>query len=152
MVKVGYLSLLHDLFDEVVIPEAVYAELNANENFAHELQEISKNDYIVCRSVANQNVLAMLQRVTGLHPGESEALALAEELHADLLLVDDLLARKTADNMHIRKTGSLGILKAGYMRGFLSKDDVVSCLAVFRENNLYISDVLYEQLLNEINA
>ena len=41
--------------------------------------------------------------------GESEAISLSLELNADLLIIDDLAARKVAQELEIKITGVVGI-------------------------------------------
>ena len=45
-----------------------------------------------------------------LHAGEVEVMILADEMNADLLLMDDNAAKKTAKFLGMTVTGTLGIL------------------------------------------
>ncbi len=45
-----------------------------------------------------------------LHDGEVEVMMLAQELHADLVVIDDGPARKTAEYLGLNVTGTLGVL------------------------------------------
>jgi len=51
-----------------------------------------------------------LQNTVQLDPGESEAIALALEINADLLLIDERRGRTEANRLDIRITGLLGVL------------------------------------------
>jgi predicted nucleic acid-binding protein len=48
-----------------------------------------------------------------LDPGERAAIALAETVQADLLLIDEAAGRAEAKRRYLRVTGRLGVLRAG---------------------------------------
>jgi predicted nucleic acid-binding protein len=54
-----------------------------------------------------------------LDPGESEAIVVASEIHADLLLIDEASGREIARRMGIRLTGLLGVLLEAKRRGIV---------------------------------
>src|SRR5256885_1942865 len=86
LLKAGEERLLQQLFNEVLVPQAVWDELRA---FHTRLP-----DFILLRLLANPD-----QRVRGtetLGRGEAEAIKLAKELNAALLLTDDRKARAAA--------------------------------------------------------
>lgn len=89
LMQAAKLNLLHELFGEIIIPEAVHAELTCNSEFQGEADLINKSDFITVVSVKNRESLSTLQRATGLDLGESEAIIYADENKADLLLVDE---------------------------------------------------------------
>ncbi len=51
--------------------------------------------------------------------GERAAIALAETMHADLLLIDEAAGRAEAKRRHLRVTGTLGVLRAGAEQGLV---------------------------------
>ncbi len=51
-----------------------------------------------------------LPLITDLGPGETEVLMLALELPEAIVVLDDALARRVADTLGIRLTGTLGLL------------------------------------------
>jgi len=62
-----------------------------------------------------------------LDRGEREAIAIAEELAADLLLVDEWDARLEAERRHLRVVGTLRVLADGASRGLTELDDLSAC-------------------------
>jgi predicted nucleic acid-binding protein len=63
-----------------------------------------------------------------LDPGEQEAILLAEELRADLLLMDDQEGRQEAERRALRVTGTLGVLERAAERGLLDLPAVLARL------------------------
>jgi predicted nucleic acid-binding protein len=60
----------------------------------------------------------------GLHAGEQQAIALAEFLHADLLLIDERAGVEIAQKRGLSVTGTLGILDLASRMGYLSLREV----------------------------
>ena len=60
------------------------------------------------RPASNANLVSLL--TVELHPGEAEAIALALEMTADRLLIDERDGRKLARQLGLRLTGVLGVL------------------------------------------
>jgi len=108
LLQVDHLHLIPTLFGEAKIPPAVHREL-AHMSGAHVfvltdhpwLEIIPLTDYSLATELSLQ-----------LDLGESEAIALAEELQADLLLIDEVKGRKAAQQRGIAITGLLGVLLA----------------------------------------
>jgi predicted nucleic acid-binding protein len=55
-----------------------------------------------------------------LGAGEAEAIALATEIKADLLLMDERLGRETAHHLGLRCIGLIGILIEARRKGFIT--------------------------------
>ena len=91
---IGQLDLLRQLYDEVVIPQAVYDEVVVMGSDMPGASEVREAHWILTRQVQNQPLITALR--LQLDYGEAEAIALASELNADLLLVDERKARLTS--------------------------------------------------------
>jgi uncharacterized protein len=110
LAAIQHLQLLPQLYNQIIIPEAVYRELVDIDPPVPGTIEIQAASWVEIRQVLNRDVVERLQRDVRLDLGESEAIALALELNADLLLIDERRGRAEADRLGIRITGVLGIL------------------------------------------
>jgi len=84
---IGHLDLLHKLFGEVQIPNAVYEELVYNTRFPEESRQIQECSFINKIMVDNMEAVNLLRRSSGLDAGESEAIILSDNLNAGLLSI-----------------------------------------------------------------
>ncbi|BAU12169.1 hypothetical protein LEP3755_26980 [Leptolyngbya sp. NIES-3755] len=143
LAKVGQLHLLHELFGIVIIPEEVYAELTIGDHPAAQL--VPELDWLEVRSLIDFQSCQVLQRDFNLDLGESAAIALAEELKANQVLIDERAARRVAISRQLPVIGTIGILILAKQRGRLeSVKDVLNALI---EKGTRISDRLYDQAL-----
>lgn len=151
LMKCNCLGVLQDLFGEVQIPEAVYTELTSNPKFTEEAKIIANSEYIHKVNIDDQQAVALFKRGTGLDIGESEAIILSDNLHADFLLMDEVKGRKIAILMGIRIMGTVGVLLLAYESKILNEEDIKSAVDLLRNTNRHISEKLFEQLLNKIS-
>jgi len=83
-----------------------------------------------------------------LDAGEAEAIVLALETRAELLLMDEHLGRETARHLGLRHTGLIGVLIEAKRKGLISKVkphlDALRDVAGFR-----VSDALYRRVLQD---
>ena len=61
-----------------------------------------------------------------LDPGESEAIALASEVHADILLIDEQAGRQVAVRTGLKVAGTLSVLDEAEQAGLVDFDGVVA--------------------------
>ena len=73
--------------------------------------------------------------------GERAAIALAETLHADLLLIDEAAGRAEARRRHLRVTGTLGVLRVGAEQGMVNVRDMVARL---QSTSFYVDEALVQ--------
>ena len=96
LLKIGKVYLLEELFGRIFIPQAVFSELVVDKRFIKEADIIRNNSQIEVKEVGSLEAVDILRRATGLDIGESEAIVLADELSADVLLMDEAKGRNNA--------------------------------------------------------
>jgi uncharacterized protein len=133
---IGRLSLLQRLFSTIHIPRSVVAELHADHKSWPGAREVADAAWIVKHEVANSPLLKSLQQHLG--PGESGAIALALEMGADLILLDDQDARLAAESFELRLTGVCGLLLLAKSRGEIER--VEPELEKLRNLGFYLGD------------
>jgi len=106
--RIGHLHLLPAIFGRVIIPPAVYSELQNAERYGLDLNAIDAAGWLEIHVVSNQIKVTEIQKALDI--GESEAIALAIELNADYLLIDEKAGREIATQEGIQVIGVLGIL------------------------------------------
>jgi predicted nucleic acid-binding protein len=144
LMKAAKLDLLRELYGEVRIPEAVYAELTGNAKYAEEAELVRSSSYVQVVAVGERKAVDILRRASGLDLGESEAIVYADDIKADILLMEEDAGRRIARAMGLRVRGSLGILLLGYDKGILSAQEVDDALDRMKAANRRISEELYQ--------
>jgi len=146
LARIGKLDLLHQLYGELAVPEAVWQEVVVDGAGQPGANEVQKATWIKIHSVTNKQLVRALQQDLGA--GEAEAIALALELKADLLLMDERLGRETARHLGLRYTGLIGALRDAKHKGLIHAVkpylDALRDIAGFR-----LSDALYLRVLQD---
>jgi len=114
---IGHLDLIPQLFHSVILPQAVFDEIAIAGADLPGAEEIRHADWVLVKSCRNQSMMQMLMEK--LDPGESEAIVLALEIHADLILMDEDLGRKIALHYQLQPLGILGILLKAKQAGLI---------------------------------
>ncbi len=130
--KIKRLDLLEKLFKNIIIPRAVYDELTSNAQFQEEAQMINDAEYIKVVEVEDSKAVELLQRVTGLDLGESEAIIYTDNYKAELLLIDEAKGRKVAKQMGLSIMGTVGILMAAYDEKFISSNEIKEYIEIMK--------------------
>lgn len=151
LMKIGRLNLVEPLFGEVQVPNAVYAELTHNPEFAAEAQQIEKSPWIKRVVIEDARAVDLLKRATGLDVGESEAIILSDFCKAELLLMDEKKGRQVAKQMGLHLMGTVGMLRVAYEEKLLSYEEIRECIESLQRNGRHISSRLFEQLLAVIH-
>lgn len=147
LAAVDHLFLLNELFGTVVIPEVVYDELFGPPVSAG-AEEATNYSWIQIKGVADSKVnrLLAISLQDELDKGESEAILLALELKADLMLMDERLGRAAAKRVGLKVTGVVGVLLKAKEQGLINQ--VRPILDNLRtEAGFRIGQALYEQAL-----
>jgi uncharacterized protein len=142
------LDLLRRQFDQVVIPDAVREELRPETDFpgSAAVRGALEAGWLQMSTLATPRLAQVLQ--LGLDRGESEAIALAIELEARLLLLDEKDARSKAKSLGLEPVGVLGVLLRAKRAGDLP---VIApeLERLRREAGFYVADELVVQVLSE---
>jgi predicted nucleic acid-binding protein len=133
LILIGEQELLPALFGQVIIPDAVFRELQA----AVTPQQVQ-------RWITNPPQWLEIRKtkatpdasLSHLDEGEREAIQLAEELAADLLLVDEKAARKEAAKRNLATSGTLGVLDRAAEKGMV---DFLQAFQRLKQTSFYIS-------------
>lgn len=151
LMKIGQLELVHKLFGEIQIPQAVFDELTSNRRFPDESRQIKECNYINTVVVDDINAVKLLRRSTGLDAGESEAIILSDVEKATYLLMDEVKGRIVAKQMGIKTMGTVGLLMIAHSEGLLDKSEIMECIDILKNTGRHISNNLYKQLIDVIN-
>lgn len=114
LAAIDRLHLLEDLYGPAFIPEAVFRELTAKSTLPGSA-EVSNPERFIVEKVEDRNLVTVLKLELDL--GEAEAIALALEKKAALLLIDERRGRKVAAELGIDVLGTIGILVEAKMSG-----------------------------------
>jgi predicted nucleic acid-binding protein len=141
LVMLGQVDLLPTLFGQVIIPLAVVGELQHPQAPATVRAWIASPppwlDMRPCSLLPD----AVLLR---LDPGEREAILLAQELQADLVLVDDQDARAEAARRALTAMGTLRVFELAAERGLV---DLPTVLTQLRTARFYMTPEMVQELL-----
>ena len=105
--QLGVLHIVPALAPRVVVPPAVVEELSAGAAQGVLLPDVRALDWIAICAPASAAVLSL---VTDLGPGETQVIALALENRDAVVVLDDAVARRVAETLGVRLTGTLGLL------------------------------------------
>jgi predicted nucleic acid-binding protein len=140
LIQIDAIGVLPSLFGQVIVPHSIVAELRHSQAPAV-VQEwaTAPPSWLEVRDPASREV------VPGLGVGESDAIALALELRADQLLVDDLLAREVAAQLGLALTGTLAVVVEAGNLGLINLDEAVTRL---KATNFRASEDVWQAVLS----
>ena len=143
--NIGQLELLHKLYGQIMIPQAVYDEVTAKHDSACN-QIRSFLDWIQVKPIRNIDEKKMYR--AKLHTGEVEVMILAQENPiADLVIIDDNAAKKTAKYLGLPVTGTLGVLLKAKRCGLV--DSIQPLLKKLQQIGFHIGDDVLRYVLEE---
>jgi predicted nucleic acid-binding protein len=143
--RAGFLDLLRGVIGELWIPGAVYEDIVVKGKGKPGSEEVRQAEWIKRKEIEDKNKLELLALELG--QGEKEAIVLAEELKA-ILIIDDRKARLEAERKGIHTIGSLWIVKAAKDKGLINKAKQTG--DKLRDTGLRLKEELYYQFLKEM--
>jgi predicted nucleic acid-binding protein len=142
LILIGHAEVLPALYAEVLIPETVANELRqaaTPESVRHWIANPPTWLHVVPLTTPLTPML-----LADLDPGEHDAILLAVQVKADLIIMDEREGVEEARRLGLIVTGTLGVLDRAAERGLI---DLASALANLRKTNFRVDPSLLEQLL-----
>jgi len=137
---IGMLDILSKMYNCVYIPCGVYEEVSVDGGIQKDTL-LSYPNFLI-QHITNESAKRYFK--TALHNGEVEVMILADELNADICVLDDKLAREYAKHLGLKITGTLGVLVKAKERGLVKS--VIPIMDAMIQNEIYISSALYENI------
>lgn len=144
LLKLGRLEILKQLYSEINIPTAVYNEIEAGKNKVY-YTDLSKLEWIKILEIKDKQAVKYF---LDLDAGEAEAIVLATELAADLIIIDEKLGRFHAKYAELKVTGTIGILIKAKTKGLV--DELKPLLNKLSEKEVWISEKLKKEILAKV--
>ncbi|MCU0338981.1 MAG: DUF3368 domain-containing protein [Spirosomaceae bacterium] len=116
LIQIDLLSILQQLYGQIIIPSVVYGELCEIES-----QKILIDSQSWIQIMTSHDEALIMQLEMDLDKGESESIVLAIELNADLLLMDESKGRQIAQEMGLKIVGLLGTLLFAKREGLITE-------------------------------
>jgi predicted nucleic acid-binding protein len=148
LTKLGCLDFLNRVFPRVYISPQVHYEVVVAGAGLPGASEVSKAEWIEVKSLRSPHGLHSAQRKHGLGPGEMSTILLANELSANLVLLDDYRARKLAKAEGFEILGSVGLLETFYLKGYLT--DLRDVFRQLLTHHVYIDQRLLNRRLQSV--
>ena len=145
LILIEEIDVLPKLYGRVIIPRAVSEEL-MRLRAPVRVQEWMRQppDWLEVLSPT----VGVDARLAKLDAGERDAIALAEELSADQLIVDEMLGRREAERRGLPVIGMLGVLREAAEMGLL---DLRSAFERLRQTSFHVSPAILASLLNDLS-
>jgi predicted nucleic acid-binding protein len=141
LVLLGRAGILPELYGTIHTSQTVLAELRHSDAPLAVLEWAAHlPDWIHIHADPSE----LDQSLASLHPGERTALRLAEQLRADVVLLDEAAARSIAGQRGLRVSGLLGVLRDAAQAGLLDLPETIDRL---RQTNFRASPELLKSLL-----
>lgn len=146
LVQIEHAFLLQRLYERIIVPPAVHDELMRFAPTREGIEELFRAEWIAIREPAS---LVELPNLTDIGKGEWEALSLAVEMDADLVLMDERLGTSLAKQLHVETIGLLGVLiEAKRRQEVLAVKPLLDRLIAKR---FFIHKSLYNKILSLVN-
>ena len=142
LLLIGEVEILPALYDRLFVPSAVAAELGAPEaSPIIRTWMANPPDWLEIHPVVSRPA----GELSRLHAGEREVIFLAEDLGADLTILDDLEARGVAIERGLKMMGLLGVLDRAAAMALI---DLPATVQRLQATNFHVAPWLLKALLD----
>jgi len=147
--KKNELTILKELFNEILIPKAVYKEITKTSGNFNKEKEIFENE-IKKNWIKIKEIKSLKFPNLNLGKGETEAINLCLETNSPLLLIDDKRGRIVAKSFKIEILGTLGIFALMYKKNLKEKQNLIDNLDLLLKSGFYYSGDVILNFLKEL--
>jgi predicted nucleic acid-binding protein len=140
LIAIGHVDVLPTLYGQVIVPPEVEAELGMPRR-PEAVRSFIGSRPAWLKGQAPAAVLA----ISGLHAGEAAAIALAYELGADQLIIDEAPGRKAATERNLPVIGTIGVLELSAERGLL---DLADAFDKVKRTDFWVSPKFLDERLS----
>lgn len=157
LAKVGKITLLKELFEEVIIPQEVYMEtvekgLQGGFTDAQTIKECINEDWIKLSKLnsKDQNTLQKISEYAfEIHSGEAQAIVLAHEMKL-LLLMDESAGRAFAEAWGLKVKGTIYVIISALRKSLISEADAKETILKMVTKGFRLEPTLLARLIIEI--
>lgn len=136
LLKISRLEILKVLYSEIIIPQAVFLEIEKGRNKKY-YYDLSNLSWIKIQNIHDKH---WRKYFLDLDAGEAEAIILASEINADTIIMDEKLGRLYAKNAGLKVTGTIGLLVKARKSGLIK--ELKPLLIELTEKDVWISERL----------
>ncbi|MGE5373902.1 MAG: DUF3368 domain-containing protein [Bacteroidota bacterium] len=140
--RIEAIEWLPKLFDEVWTPEAVKSELLAGRNKGYDVPDPTDYSWL---NIVDPKSMPSEWLALDLGAGEIAAMALALENPSHIILLDDGLARRTAQVAGLQVWGTLKVLLEAKSQGLVEK--IAPCVRNISEAGMWVSPEIQQRIL-----
>lgn len=139
---IDQLDLLKHLYHEVLMPPTVQAEVLAGGTGGPGVVQLEQANWVRMRPLRDPRRADLL---ADLDRGEAEVIALAQEINADLVIIDERLGRQHARRLGLTLTGTLGVLLKGKEQQLVAT--IKPLIEQLRQGGIRLSDRVIAEAL-----
>jgi len=140
--RIGVIDRLPEIFGEIWTPEAVKVELMVGDKSGYDVPNLSDFSWI---RIINPKAQPSEWLSLDLGPGELAAMSLALENSHRIVLLDDMLARRTAHAAGLQVWGTLKVLLEMKAQGLVNR--VEPYVNRLTDAGMWVSDVVKRRIL-----
>ena len=149
LAKIDCFFLFEKLYGKLLISGEVYAEVVVAGAGLAGAVDTSTAPWVEVRELKNPSDLSLAQARFGLGVGELSTLLLAKEVMADLVILDDLGARRLAQREGYKVQGCIAILETSFRKGYLT--DLRQAYEHMLKRGVYLNRQLLNISLKSLN-
>lgn len=141
LLSVSSLDLLKDIYGEIILPKGVFEEIEEGKNKQF-YEDLTKFNWIKIVDISDKEPIKYLQ---DLDKGKAEVIVLANEINADLVIIDENIGRNYAKYFDLKLTGTIGVLLKAVKLGLVK--EIKPLLVQMQENGIWLNNKLISNIL-----